>query len=99
MNSVNLFARYNIAPTRDVLAVIYDADAKFRRGEMSRWGLVPFWAKDIKVGYSLINAKAATVAEKPAIREALNKRRCRVLVFGRDPDVSKHFSTRGEQWQ
>ncbi|HEV2160910.1 MAG TPA: SOS response-associated peptidase [Stellaceae bacterium] len=75
-NSVNLPARYNIAPTQDVLAVIYDAETKQRRGEMMRWGLVPRWAKDVKIGYHLINAKAETVAEKPAYREAFKTRRC-----------------------
>ncbi|MGH7173808.1 MAG: SOS response-associated peptidase family protein, partial [Gemmataceae bacterium] len=64
-NIVNLASRYNIAPTQDVLAVVYDAEAKARRGEMFRWGLVPFWAKDIKIGHSLINAKAETVLSKP----------------------------------
>ena len=75
-NSVNLPARYNIAPTQDVLAITYDAETKQRRGEMFRWGLVPPWAKDVKIGYNLINAKAETVAEKPAYREAFKTRRC-----------------------
>jgi putative SOS response-associated peptidase YedK len=75
-NSVNLRARYNIAPTQDVLAIIYDGATKQRRGEMVRWGLVPFWAKDVKIGYHLINAKAETIAEKPSYREAFKKRRC-----------------------
>jgi len=43
-----------------------------------RWGLVPFWAKDPKFGYSTINARAEEVATKPAYREALKKRRCLV---------------------
>jgi putative SOS response-associated peptidase YedK len=43
-----------------------------------RWGLVPFWAKDPKFGYSTINARAEEVASKPAYREALRKRRCLV---------------------
>ena len=75
-NSVNLQPRYNIAPTQDVLAITFDGETKERRGEMMRWGLVPFWAKDTKVGYSLINAKAETIATKPAYREAFKKRRC-----------------------
>lgn len=79
-NSVNLPARYNIAPTQDVLAVIDEPETKQRRGEMMRWGLVPFWAKDTKVGYSLINARAETVATKPAFREAFKKRRCIIPV-------------------
>jgi putative SOS response-associated peptidase YedK len=75
-NSVNLQPRYNIAPSQDVLAVIYDAGAKAHRGEMFRWGLVPFWAKDANIGYSLINARAETVSDKPAYGEAFKKRRC-----------------------
>ncbi|MGH6670427.1 MAG: SOS response-associated peptidase family protein [Stellaceae bacterium] len=52
-NSVNPRPRYNIAPSQDVLAVVYNAEAKARRGEMFRWGLVPFWAKDTKIGSGL----------------------------------------------
>ncbi len=81
-NSINLPARYNIAPSQDVLAVLYDAETKQRRGEMLRWGLVPIWAKDIKLGYSLINARAETVATKPAFREAFKKRRCIIPADG-----------------
>lgn len=81
-NSVNLPARYNIAPTQDVLAVLGGAERNQRRGEMMRWGLVPFWAKDTKIGYGLINAKAETVAERPAVREAFKKRRCIIPADG-----------------
>ncbi|HEY4048323.1 MAG TPA: SOS response-associated peptidase family protein [Acidobacteriaceae bacterium] len=45
-----------------------------------RWGLVPFWAKDIKVGFSNINAKAEGIENKPAFREAFQRRRCLVPV-------------------
>ena len=45
-----------------------------------RWGLVPFWAKDIKVGFANINAKAEGIASKPAFREAFQQRRCLVPV-------------------
>jgi putative SOS response-associated peptidase YedK len=41
-----------------------------------RWGLVPFWAKDVKIGSRMINARSETVAEKPAFRRAFTKRRC-----------------------
>jgi len=44
-NSVNLRARYNVVQTQDVLTVIDDAETMERRGEMMRWGLVPFWAR------------------------------------------------------
>lgn len=81
-NSINLRPRFNIAPTQDVLAVVDDAETKGRRGEMMRWGLVPVWAKDVKIAYSLINAKAETVAEKPAFRDALKNRRCIIPADG-----------------
>ena len=47
-----------------------------------RWGLIPFWAKDAKIGYRMINARGETVAEKPSFRTALRKRRCLILADG-----------------
>ncbi len=47
-----------------------------RELRVMRWGLVPFWAKDVKIGSRMINARAETVAEKPAFRRAFAKRRC-----------------------
>jgi putative SOS response-associated peptidase YedK len=47
-----------------------------------RWGLIPFWAKDPSIGYKMINARAETVAEKPAFREALKQRRCLIPADG-----------------
>ncbi|MGH2448407.1 MAG: SOS response-associated peptidase [Chloroflexota bacterium] len=81
-NSLNLQPRYNIGPTQIVPAVVFDADTKERRAEMFRWGLIPSWAKNAKVDYNLINAKAETVTTKPAYREAVRKRRCIVLADG-----------------
>ncbi len=71
--------RYNIAPTQSVLTVTNDGH---RRGESMRWGLVPFWAKDLKIGARMINAVGATVSAKPAFRAAFKKRRCLVLANG-----------------
>ena len=71
--------RYNIAPTQDVLTVTNDGQ---RRGELMRWGLVPFWAKDLKAGARMINAVGETVSTKPAFKAALRKRRCLVLANG-----------------
>src|SRR3954447_4065381 len=47
---------------------------------MLRWGLIPYWAKDIKVGFSNINAKAEGIENKPAFRDAFQRRRCLVPV-------------------
>jgi hypothetical protein len=60
--------------------VRYDAKAGERSLDVLRWGLVPFWAKDIKVGFSNINAKAEGIEGKPAFREAFQRRRCLVPV-------------------
>ena len=49
---------------------------------MLRWGLIPFWAKDSKIGTRMINARSETVAEKPAFRAAFRQRRCLVLADG-----------------
>lgn len=69
----------NIAPTQQVLTVTNDGE---RRAEHMRWGLIPFWAKDAKIGYRMINARGETVAEKPSFRTALRKRRCLILADG-----------------
>ena len=71
--------RYNIAPTQQVLTVTNDGQ---KRGEMMRWGLVPLWAKDLKIGARMINAVGETVSTKPAFRAAFKKRRCLVLANG-----------------
>jgi len=71
--------RYNTAPTQEVMTVTKNGE---RSAQYMRWGLIPFWAKDVKIGYKMINAKAETVAEKPAFRNALKKRRCLVLADG-----------------
>ncbi|HEX9624753.1 MAG TPA: SOS response-associated peptidase family protein, partial [Streptosporangiaceae bacterium] len=53
------------------------ADGKAERElRVVRWGLVPYWAKDVSIGSRLINARAETVSEKPAFRAAFAKRRC-----------------------
>ena len=71
--------QYNIAPTQQVLTVVNDGG---RRAELMRWGLIPFWAKDPKIGNRMINAVGETAATKPAFRAAFKKRRCLVLADG-----------------
>lgn len=74
-----LAPRYNIAPTQPV-AVIPNTEP--RRLELFKWGLIPSWAKDPKIGNTLINARGESVAEKPAFRAALKRRRCLILADG-----------------
>src|ERR1700721_420409 len=69
---------YNVAPQSMQPVVRLDAETGERELTIMRWGLVPFWSKDGKAGYSTINAKAETVATSPAFREALKRRRCLV---------------------
>lgn len=79
--SVEVQPRYNIAPTQ-FIAAIRDGENRERELVMLRWGLVPFWARDLSIGNKMINARAETVAEKPAYRAAYRHRRCIVLADG-----------------
>lgn len=72
--------RYNIAPSQRI-AIIRAEDGR-RRFAPAYWGLIPFWAKDARIGYSMINARAETVAEKPAFRTAFKQRRCLIPADG-----------------
>jgi putative SOS response-associated peptidase YedK len=74
-----LTPRYNIAPTQDAWVCRASPDGPLELARC-RWGLVPSWAKDEKIAYSTINARADTVAEKPAFRAAFKGRRCLVPV-------------------
>lgn len=78
----DLAAQYNIAPTQLVATVLYNAQSKKREFQQLRWGLIPSWAKDSGIGVKLINARAETVAEKPAFRSAFQRRRCLVVADG-----------------
>lgn len=68
---------FNVAPSHSVLSVINDG-CKNRLGYL-KWGLIPPWAKDKKIGYKMINARAETVSEKPSFKHAFQKRRCLVI--------------------
>ena len=71
--------RFNIAPTQAVPIIL---ERKTRGARAVRWGLVPSWTTDVKRAPLLINARAETVAQKPAFREALKTQRCLVLADG-----------------
>jgi putative SOS response-associated peptidase YedK len=78
----NLRPRYNAAPTDPLPVVLIDRKTGARRLEVMRWGLIPFWAKDAKIGYSTINAQGETITTKPAFREPFESRRCLVPTDG-----------------
>ncbi|MGA8042505.1 MAG: SOS response-associated peptidase [Terracidiphilus sp.] len=69
---------YNAAPQSVQPVVRQGRDTGRREMALLRWGLIPFWARDAKIGYSTINARAEEAASKPAFREAMKKRRCLV---------------------
>jgi putative SOS response-associated peptidase YedK len=73
--------RYNVAPTQSVPAVRLNSAGQ-RELAMLHWGLIPSWAKDAKIAYSTLNARADTVATKPAFRTAYKSRRCLVIADG-----------------
>jgi putative SOS response-associated peptidase YedK len=74
--------RYNVAPGDDVLAVVR-REQSHPEGALLRWGLVPYWASDPKeLGVKTINARAETVAERPAYRDAFARRRCLIVADG-----------------
>jgi putative SOS response-associated peptidase YedK len=78
----NFAPTYNLAPTDPIPIVRRDPDDGLRQLEVVRWGLIPYWAKDIKIGYSTINARCEDIETKPAFREAFRQRRCLVPLDG-----------------
>lgn len=69
---------YNVAPQSVQPVVRLNRESGAREIVLMRWGLVPFWSKDAKIGFSTINARAESLATAPAFREALKHRRCLV---------------------
>jgi len=83
---LDLQPRFNIAPTQPIFAVIAAGGGGGEGGGNTathfQWGLVPSWAKDPAIGVKMINARAETVAEKPAFRAAFRRRRCLIPASG-----------------
>src|SRR5450755_4625803 len=71
-----LAVTYNAAPQSVQPIIRFAPDVGAPEIALARWGLIPFWAKDMKVGYSTINARSEELAAKPAFREPLKTRRC-----------------------
>ncbi len=78
--SVQIERRFNVAPGDDVLAVVMREGGP--TGALLRWGLVPPWAEDPRIGFRMINARAETVAEKAAYRRPFERGRCLILADG-----------------
>jgi putative SOS response-associated peptidase YedK len=69
---------YNVAPQSMQPVVRLDRETGERELTIMRWGLIPYWSKESKIGYSTTNAKAETITTSPAFREAMKRRRCLV---------------------
>ncbi len=79
----NLALRVNIAPSQEVAAVRLGQEGTATRHFVAlRWGLIPSWAKEPGIGNRMINARAETIAEKPAFRAAFRRRRCLIPADG-----------------
>lgn len=99
-------ASYNIAPRQRALVVREDPETGERALVALRWGLVPHWAEDAKIGAHTINARVDTVAVKPAFRDAFRRHRCLVAADGwyewrvqdetKIPTFIQHLDVRGE---
>ena len=74
--------RYNIAPTQQIAAIKLDPESGTRKLSLLRWGLIPSWADDPSIGNRMINARAETLAVKPAFRSAFKKGRCLIVADG-----------------
>lgn len=72
--------RYNIAPSQQILTIIEDKGER-RAGQLT-WGLIPFWAKNKRIGSKMINARGETIAEKPSFKRAFQSRRCIIPTNG-----------------
>lgn len=77
-----LSPRYNIAPSQSVSVIVQSRRSGDRQHHAKQWGLVPGWSQDLRIGSKLINARAETVAEKPAFRQAFQRRRCLIVADG-----------------
>ncbi len=77
----SLGENYNVAPTQDIYAVVGTGDGAARL-DTFHWGLVPSWAKDRRIGSKMVNARAETLAEKPAFKSLFRTKRCIVPMDG-----------------
>jgi putative SOS response-associated peptidase YedK len=71
---------FNVAPSQQIPVVTLHDDQRVL--ETMRWGLVPFWVKDVRIGYKMINARCEGIETKPSYRSAIKSRRCLIPVDG-----------------
>ncbi len=71
--------RFNVAPSQQIAVITNEKSDELA---WHRWGLIPFWAKEAKIGYRMINARSETAAEKPSFRAAFRSRRCLIPASG-----------------
>jgi len=76
-DSFNYLPTFNIAPTQNVLTVRNRGNS--RHAQTMRWGLIPFWAKEAKIGNKMINARSETVIENKVFKTSFQKRRCLIV--------------------
>jgi putative SOS response-associated peptidase YedK len=81
-NMPELKPRYNVAPSQSVAVVRQQPDAEGRELALLKWGLIPAWAADAKIGNRMANAHSETAASKPSFRSAFKRRRCLVVADG-----------------
>jgi len=74
--SIPLKPRYNIAPAQNIPIIRNDSPKTLNE---AKWGLIPHWAKDEKIGYKMINARAETINEKPSYKQPFQKHRCLII--------------------
>ena len=79
---LNLAPNYNVAPTHEMPIVHRKKGDRRNELVITCWGLIPHWAKDMKMAFSTINARSETAASKPTFRDAFKKRRCLVPADG-----------------
>lgn len=100
LSALDPVPRYNVAPMTDIVIATNHEPYEL---QFAHWGLVPHWAKDVSVGNRMINARAETLAEKSAYRDAVRKRRCLIVADGfyewrKEADGTKtpiHFRLKG----
>lgn len=82
MDGLDWVPRFNVAPGQQIVAVRQPAGTAPRQLSYMRWGLVPAWTNDPSIGYKMINARAETLAARPAFSEPLRLRRCLIPADG-----------------